>query len=135
MQPTVIHVRGYHLDGYGHVNNARYLEFLEESRWDYFEQHDLLSLLGDIQMVVARVDIQYRRSATFGDKLHIHNHIKMLDARQLVLQQHIVFAHNQKTVASADVSLVAVCHKRGTTLPPSLIQQLNTLLSQSCFNT
>lgn len=31
MQPTQIHVRGYHLDGYGHVNNARYLEFLEES--------------------------------------------------------------------------------------------------------
>lgn len=27
-----IRVRNYHLDGYGHVNNARYLEFLEEAR-------------------------------------------------------------------------------------------------------
>lgn len=25
-------MRSYHLDGYGHVNNARYLEFLEEAR-------------------------------------------------------------------------------------------------------
>ena len=27
---TFIKVRGYHLDVYQHVNNARYLEFLEE---------------------------------------------------------------------------------------------------------
>lgn len=29
---TQIKVRGYHLDVYQHVNNARYLEFLEEAR-------------------------------------------------------------------------------------------------------
>ena len=40
---TYIKVRGYHLDGYQHVNNARYLEFLEEARWGYLEQH------GDIE--------------------------------------------------------------------------------------
>ena len=37
MHHTPIKVRGYHLDLYGHVNNARYLEFLEEARWAYFE--------------------------------------------------------------------------------------------------
>lgn len=131
MQPTQIHVRGYHLDGYGHVNNARYLEFLEESRWDYFEQCDLLTLPGDIQMVVARVDIRYRRSATFGDTLHIHNRIQSLETRQLVLQQTIVFAHNQKIVASAEVTLVAVQNQRSVSLPASLLHQLQTLLSSS----
>ena len=34
---THIKVRGYHLDLYSHVNNARYLEFLEEARWSFFE--------------------------------------------------------------------------------------------------
>ena len=34
---TEIKVRGYHLDLYGHVNNARYLEFLEEARWAFAE--------------------------------------------------------------------------------------------------
>jgi len=34
MKSTVqIKVRNYHLDRFGHVNNARYLEFLEEGRW------------------------------------------------------------------------------------------------------
>ena len=35
-------VRGYHLDGYGHVNNARYLEFMEEGRWAFFDEHPRL---------------------------------------------------------------------------------------------
>jgi len=35
---TLIKVRGYHLDVYQHVNNARYLEFLEEARWEWLEQ-------------------------------------------------------------------------------------------------
>ena len=39
MSATRIPVRGYHLDVYGHVNNARYLEFLEEARWAYFGEH------------------------------------------------------------------------------------------------
>ncbi len=37
---TQIKVRGYHLDVYQHVNNARYLEFLEEARWDGLENSD-----------------------------------------------------------------------------------------------
>jgi thioesterase-3 len=38
MDITHAKVRGYHLDLYGHVNNARYLEFLEEGRWSYYEK-------------------------------------------------------------------------------------------------
>ena len=66
MNPTTIRIRGYHLDGYGHVNNARYLEFLEEARWAYFEQHQLLPLLQGDMIVVARIDIRYRRPSTAG---------------------------------------------------------------------
>ena len=37
MVKTKIKVYGYHLDMYGHVNNARYLEFLETARWQLIE--------------------------------------------------------------------------------------------------
>jgi len=37
MIKTKIKVYGYHLDMYGHVNNARYLEFLETARWQLIE--------------------------------------------------------------------------------------------------
>ena len=36
---TEIKVRGYHLDVYQHVNNARYLELLEEARWRHYEAY------------------------------------------------------------------------------------------------
>jgi len=69
MTDCTVRIRNYHLDGYGHVNNARYLEFLEEARWHFFEQHGLLETLGGVQIVVARIDIRYRRSAVAGDVL------------------------------------------------------------------
>ena len=50
-----LRVRGYHLDGYGHVNNARYLEFLEEGRWGYFDDRPALArrlTRGDVAFVV-----------------------------------------------------------------------------------
>ena len=40
---TDITVRGYHLDLYRHVNNARYLEFLEEARWQFMEDSGLIT--------------------------------------------------------------------------------------------
>jgi len=69
-------VRNYHLDGYGHVNNARYLEFLEEARWTFFQEHDLLSELKGIMLVVARVDIRYRRPSLEGDVLTFTGRLK-----------------------------------------------------------
>ena len=29
-------VRGYELDSFGHVNNAVYLNYLEQARWEMF---------------------------------------------------------------------------------------------------
>ena len=44
MHQSAVRVRGYHLDVFQHVNNARYLEFLEEARWSYFEDTGLTPL-------------------------------------------------------------------------------------------
>lgn len=38
LNKTRIKVRGYHLDLFQHVNNARYLEFMEEGRWAFFDE-------------------------------------------------------------------------------------------------
>ena len=64
-------VRGYHLDLYGHVNNARYLEILEDARWDYFENRfdwDVFKS-NNWAFVVVNININYRRPAFLGDIL------------------------------------------------------------------
>ncbi len=80
---TVIKVRGYHCDFYGHVNNARYLELMEEARWQYLEAGMGLEYWSDrgLGFVVAGIEIKYKYlSLSFsGHAFHhlasIHLHI------------------------------------------------------------
>lgn len=129
MNPTTIRIRGYHLDGYGHVNNARYLEFLEEARWAYFEQHQLLPLLQGDMIVVARIDIHYRRPSTAGDVLQINSHIRDVQPRQVLLTQNIVLAGSDKSVVEAELTLVPVSGQTGraTDLNEALFNHLISL--------
>jgi len=71
MHTTEIKVRGYHLDVFGHVNNARYLEFLEEARWAIFDDKVNLEDLAREGYVftVVNININYRRPAFLHDRL------------------------------------------------------------------
>ena len=125
---TTLSIRSYHLDGYGHVNNARYLEFLEEARWAWFEAAGLLPLLGDTQLVVSRIDIRYRRGATEGDRLDIRSRLKEIQPRRILIFQSIAL-QTGKTCTEAEVTLIPVQQGRAVSLSTELQQQL-TLLYQ-----
>ena len=125
---TTLSIRSYHLDGYGHVNNARYLEFLEEARWAWFEAAGLLPLLGDTQLVVSRIDIRYRRGATEGDRLDIRSRLKEIQPRRILIFQSIAL-QTGKTCTEAEVTLMPVQQGRAVSLSTELQQQL-TLLYQ-----
>jgi thioesterase-3 len=103
-------VRGYHLDLFGHVNNARYLEFLEEARWAWFEQHtDLERALGGTEaMVMVRLEIDYRYPAGMGDRLVIRSRMGELRNRSAVIHQEIKLAATGKSVVDADITVVVV---------------------------
>ncbi len=64
-------VRGFHLDVFQHVNNARYLEFLEDARWAIFD-HVLEALRKrHWSLVIANININYRKPAVIGQRLRI----------------------------------------------------------------
>ncbi|MGL4603806.1 MAG: acyl-CoA thioesterase [Iodobacter sp.] len=110
---TEIKVRGYHLDLYGHVNNARYLEFLEEARWALVDESGGLEWFTQerLALVISRVDIRYKRPATMGDVLKIETHMASLGEKEGIIHQRIVRADNDKLVAEADVTF-AVIHAK-----------------------
>ncbi|EBQ5939609.1 thioesterase, partial [Salmonella enterica subsp. enterica serovar Enteritidis] len=54
---TTIKVIGYHIDAFGHVNNARYLEFLEAARWDWLESYDAYRWFKQMDIAVVVVNI------------------------------------------------------------------------------
>ena len=70
---TKIVIRGYHLDAYQHVNNARYLEFLEEARWQYIDNIKKEELAKyDFSFLIVNININYRMPATVGDSIIIN---------------------------------------------------------------
>ncbi|PSJ80259.1 acyl-CoA thioesterase [Neisseria iguanae] len=121
-----IRVRNYHIDSYGHVNHARYLEFLEEARWAFFDRHGLSSLLENVHLVVALIDIRYRRAAVDGNELRILSHIKELTARHLHLMQTIELVHSGKTAVEAGITLMPVKAASGRSIrfPDNLLTSL-----------
>lgn len=86
---TQIKVRGYHLDVYQHVNNARYLEFLEEARWEGLENSDSFQWMTErrIAFVVANININYRRPAVLSDLLTVTSQLQQLNGKSGVLSQ------------------------------------------------
>ena len=122
-----IRVRNYHLDGYGHVNNARYLEFLEEARWVFFEEHGLLSEIDGLMLVVVRTDIRYRRAAVDGDILRFEGRLKELTSRHIILTQNIVLPSGKNAV-EAESTLMVVSAESGRSI--SIPEPLFTLLKQ-----
>ena len=122
-----IRVHNYHLDGYGHVNNARYLEFLEEARWAFFEEHGLLSEIDGFMLVVVRTDIRYRRAAVDGDILRFEGRLKELTSRHIILTQNIVLPSGKNAV-EAEITLMVVSAESGRSI--SIPEPLFTLLKQ-----
>lgn len=112
MHTTTIKVRGYHLDLYGHVNNARYLEFLEEARWGFFEDLPWF-LQSGLALVVVNINIDYLHPATMGDQLVVETAVKSVGQRSGVIHQRVLRAGSDRVVAEADVTFVAYDGKAG----------------------
>jgi acyl-CoA thioester hydrolase len=61
-----IEIRWRDVDGYGHVNNAVFLTYLEEARDEWLER--ALGSDGDAwDYVIARVEVDFRRELTLAD--------------------------------------------------------------------
>jgi len=105
-----IKVRGYHLDLYRHVNNARYLEFLEEARWSFLESRSNLEALekSSHAFAVVNININYRRAAYLGEVLQITTAIKAIGARSCVMHQLVTLQGTATVIADADVTFVLV---------------------------
>jgi thioesterase-3 len=128
MHNIQIKVRGYHLDMYQHVNNARYLEFLEEARWDFIESKINLNewMNKGLGFVVVNININYRRSAFLDQNLNIQTRISKLNVKSATIEQKIYLEDTDTLIADAEVTFVIVDRKSGK--PVSLDGELLELM-------
>lgn len=105
MYETKLSVRTYECDSYGHVNNANYLNYLEYARWDFLKQigFDNEAILeGGYAVYVARIEIDYKKSARADDELVIRSWAIKKGAVSGIIQQQIV--RGEDIIAEAKVT-------------------------------
>tara|TARA_B110001469_G_C9630979_1_gene315617 strand:- start:290 stop:736 length:447 start_codon:yes stop_codon:yes gene_type:complete len=74
-----IPIRFMDIDALQHVNNARYLNFLEESRIAYSQELlDVFNSIQELNVLVARVEIDFLRPILFGEKVQVYTRVSKL---------------------------------------------------------
>ncbi|MDR2516501.1 MAG: acyl-CoA thioesterase [Spirochaetaceae bacterium] len=100
-----ITVRTYECDSYGHVNNAVYLHYLEQARYEFLKaigfDYDA-ALAAGYGVYIARVEIDYKRPAFNGDRLTIISGPVKKGAVSGVIAQEI--RRGEELVAGAKVT-------------------------------
>lgn len=106
MKETSIKIRGYHCDSYGHVNNSRYLELLEEARWDFLDHENRIEhfkKLG-LQFFIVNININYRKALKLGDEIKINVSLLEHGNTSITLKQEI--KRNDELAADALIKFV-----------------------------
>ena len=95
---TRIIVRGYELDSFGHVNNAVYLNYCEQARWEILRQKNLTDFFSTHTqiLVVAEVTIRYVKEAKSFDELVVRTGMERRPP-------YLIFTHIIKHAASDEV--------------------------------
>ncbi|NPU83975.1 MAG: acyl-CoA thioesterase [Syntrophaceae bacterium] len=116
MKNKEIKVRGFHLDQFGHVNNVRYPEMLEEARYDFFDRFpgffERVQKTGHY-LPVTEIHIYYRKPAFLDDVLDIRTRISSLGETSGTIHQTVTLQGTDRTILEADVMFVAVDLKTG----------------------
>ena len=115
-----LQVRFRDCDAMGHVNNAVYLTYLEETRFAYWRVL-WAGEMGDPQtpgVILARAEIDYRRPARYGDTLHVRMSLDGLGKSSIRSNYEIVDAAGD-VIATAKSVLVVYDYSRNEPIPIS----------------
>lgn len=100
-------VRSTELDPLGHVNNARYLEYLEWGRFEWFSETGFpIDLFGSgrVSAVIVNVNINFRREARLGDRLRIETRLVHQGRSSFRFAQEVVQVEDGERVCDALVT-------------------------------
>jgi YbgC/YbaW family acyl-CoA thioester hydrolase len=117
-------VRPTEVDVNGHVNNAKYVEYLEWGREEWYERnglpYDRLHALGAITVTV-NIHLNFRLECRQGENLTIATRPHRVGRTSYVLQQEIRKADGA-VAADGDVTLVTIdpATRRSRPLPDEL---------------
>lgn len=114
-----IYIRYGDLDPQWHVNNARFLTFLEQTRMGYiqnlglFDGEDFFSL----GIIVADVHIAYRAPIKLNEKIRVGMRISRLGNKSFQTEYVIENEDNGEVKATAEVTMVTFDYRADRSVP------------------
>lgn len=119
-------VRGYELDSFGHVNNAVYINYLEQARWEIVNKLGLLDLLKENKnfLVVVETNIKYVQELRMFDDAYV---VSSMIGRGFFIdfKQDIFDAKGKKVVKAKVKCLFLDENRKPVDIPDVIIPYLN----------
>lgn len=112
-----VEVRFRDLDALGHVNNAVFLTYLESARIAYWLELSGRSGLAGMDMILARVEIDYRSQAGYRDQLEVGVRVAALGRSSVTMEFRIVERETQRLVAESRNVMVYYDYAANRSLP------------------
>ncbi len=115
-----IQVRWADLDAMGHVNNAKYLTYLEQARIHYINTLGLWDGQATRRgMIMARVELDYKFPLTLAGEVVVYTRTSRLGTKSLDTEQQVVryLDGEARVAAAAKITLVVYDYERGQSAP------------------
>lgn len=97
-------IQEFHLDSFGHVNNAVYVELYEEARWDFITKNGFgLDYIQKHQMgpVILDLQVRFKRELKNREKIKIISCTKEIVSPKIMVLEQIMFKPDGKVASEA----------------------------------
>ena len=113
-------IKEHHLDTFSHVNNATYLQILEEARWEFLNAHGMdLKTIHDtgIGPIVLECHIKFLKELRLRQPITIESHMLSFEKKIGVMQQTIIDEHGERCSQAEITFGIFDLHARKLILP------------------
>ena len=112
-------IRTFHTDAFGHVNNARYLEFFEEARWQFAESIGLVELLIDSNFgfIIMDLKLRFRSPVCEGDSISISTQLISLGSASGEVVQKVTRGDTTNVVTRFLAHFILIDRSNGKSVP------------------
>lgn len=126
-------VRSTDIDVIGHVNNAKYLEYMEWARFDWIWKmgftFDEMKRRG-VMPVVVNININYRKELRLLEEVQVRTSVLKQGTKSFVIR-HELYNQKEELVADADITMVMIDAQTRSSipLPPEMTAALKASLA------
>lgn len=101
-------IQEFHLDSFGHVNNAAYVMLYEEARWDFITKagfgldHILKNQMGP---VILDLSVRFKRELKNRETITIRSTTKEILSPKIMVLEQLIITSNGKVASEAKFTI------------------------------